>query len=144
MLETIENEDEDNSDGEQGQLSKQFSCSTTIKPFCSRLSLSKGNLSQYSTMELQYRRHLLRSLPDYLVIDCSMFSYIDIDGVKMIRRLIKDFQFLNVKVFLGGCPSHVGQLLEQSDLSRNDRLGQIIYISVLDAIEHARQEQQDQ
>src|SRR5699024_8773150 len=48
-----------------------------------------------------------------------------------------------VKVFLGGCPSHVGRLLARSELEQSHESGQVIYISVPDAIEHARQELQD-
>lgn len=140
----------DEDDYEESILLSQFPCFAN-GPFCSTLTVDNSSMpppiSQKADIRTnerilsRCRRQLKRSLPSYLIIDCSMFSYIDTDGLKMLRRLVKDFVFLDVKVFLGGCPSHVGRLLEQSQLDNNS--GQVIYISVPDAIEHARQEQQD-
>lgn len=69
-----------------------------------------------------------------------MVSYVDSDAIKMLRRLVANFDQLGVRVLLAGCPPHVGRLLERVGTLAN---GQTIYISVPDAVEQARQEMKE-
>ena len=72
-----------------------------------------------------------------------MISYIDTDGLKTLNRLIMDFYFLDVQVLISGCSLHVGGQIEKSFFENFEpKMSPTIYISVPDAIEHIRQQQQ--
>jgi len=70
-----------------------------------------------------------------------MFSYIDTDGIKTIKRTVIEYESVGIKTFLGGCPSHVTKLLERDHFYAAVPAHHI-YISICDAIQHAIQQRQ--
>ncbi|OWF42935.1 Sulfate transporter [Mizuhopecten yessoensis] len=43
----------------------------------------------------------------YLVIDCSLVSYVDINGMKVLAQITKEFRKVNVTVVLARCSRNV-------------------------------------
>jgi hypothetical protein len=80
-------------------------------------------------------------LPTHIIIDCSMFSYIDTDGIKTIKRTVIEYESVGIKTFLGGCPSHVTKLLERDHFYAAVPAHHI-FISIYDAMQHAIQERE--
>jgi hypothetical protein len=78
-------------------------------------------------------------LPTHLIIDCSMFSYIDTNGIKTLKRTIADYGGVGLKILLGGCPSHVTKQLERDHFYAAVPAHHI-YISIYDALQHALQQ----
>jgi hypothetical protein len=70
-----------------------------------------------------------------------MFSYIDTDGIKTIKRTVIEYESVGIKTFLGGCPSHVTKLLERDHFYAAVPAHHI-FISIYDAIQHAIQERE--
>ena len=83
-------------------------------------------------------KETIPKLPSHLIIDCSMFSYIDTDGIKTLKRCIADYGTIGIKTLLGGCPSHVTKQLERDHFYAAVPAHHI-YISVYDALQHAIQ-----
>jgi hypothetical protein len=52
-------------------------------------------------------------LPTHIIIDCSMFSYIDTAGANAIKNIVKKYQEIRVLIFLSGCAFHVESLLSK-------------------------------
>ena len=84
------------------------------------------------------KKEAIPKLPTHLIIDCSMFSYIDTDGIKTLKRCIADYGTVGIKTLLGGCPSHVTKQLERDHFYAAVPAHHI-YISVYDALQHAIQ-----
>lgn len=84
------------------------------------------------------KKESVPKLPTHLIIDCSMFSYIDSDGIKTLKRCIADYGSIGIKTLLGGCPSHVTKQLERDHFYAAVPAHHI-YISIYDALQHAIQ-----
>ncbi|XP_021369021.1 solute carrier family 26 member 10-like isoform X2 [Mizuhopecten yessoensis] len=53
----------------------------------------------------------------YLVIDCSLVSYVDINGMKVLAQITKEFRKVNVTVVLARCSRYMLKSLDTSILS---------------------------
>ncbi|RWS08745.1 solute carrier family 26 member 6-like protein [Dinothrombium tinctorium] len=75
----------------------------------------------------------------YLIIDCSMISYCDAAGIRMLRKIIQEYEKREISVYLTCCISHVIRILERDrffvEFSK-DR----VYISIHDAVLHIKSE----
>ena len=79
-------------------------------------------------------------LPTHVVIDCSMFSYIDTAGITQLKSTIKDYESIGVKTYLAGIATHVDQLLEMDNFYK-EVPPHHVYITIQDAVHHAQQDQ---
>ena len=82
------------------------------------------------------------ALPSYLIIDCSMFSYIDTSGVKALKSTVQEYESIGIKTLIAGCASHVNKILEKevfyAAVPENH-----VYISIYDAVQHVIEEQEE-
>lgn len=44
----------------------------------------------------------LAELPKYMIIDCSMFSYIDTSGVSFLKKNVLAYESIGIRCFLAG------------------------------------------
>jgi hypothetical protein len=82
----------------------------------------------------------IEDLPTHLIIDCSMFSYIDTTGVSTLKTTVQKYESIGVKTFLASCATHVVKMLEK-DGFYTEVPSEHVYITVHDAIHHALEEQ---
>ncbi|XP_054156044.1 solute carrier family 26 member 6-like isoform X2 [Oppia nitens] len=79
-------------------------------------------------------------LPTHLIIDCSMFSYIDTTGVTTLKTTVQEYESIGVKTFLANCAAHVVKMLEK-DGFYDEVKPYHVYITIHDAVHHALEEQ---
>jgi ABC-type transporter Mla MlaB component len=79
-------------------------------------------------------------LPTHVIIDCSMFSYIDTAGVSQLKTTVQDYESIGVKTYLAGIATHVDQLLDMDNFYK-DVPPHHVYITIQDAVHHAQQDQ---
>ena len=79
-------------------------------------------------------------LPSHIIIDCSMFSYIDTAGISQLKSTVQDYESVGIKTFLAGVATHVDHMLELDGFYRAV-LPHHVYITIHDAVHHAQQEQ---
>jgi len=82
----------------------------------------------------------VEELPTHIIIDCSMFSYIDTTGVSALKTTVQEYESIGVKTFLASCAAHVVKMLEK-DGFYSEVPPHHVYITVHDAIHHALEEQ---
>jgi anti-anti-sigma regulatory factor len=78
------------------------------------------------------------SLPTHIIIDCSMFSYIDTTGVTTLKTIVKKHEEINIMCLLTGCQVHVENMLRKDGFFEEvsqDR----VYKSVHDAVTYIRE-----
>ena len=89
--------------------------------------LPKLKLTQLA-LSLSYR-----GIPKHIVIDCSMFSFIDFSGITTLKKTIQTYEEIGIKVVLSGIQVHLESMLAKEgffeDISRDH-----IYKSVADAV----------
>ena len=79
-------------------------------------------------------------LPTHIIIDCSMFSYIDTTGVTALKTTVQEYESIGVKTFLASCAAHVVKMLEKDGFYKEVPPNHV-YITVHDAVHHAMEEQ---
>lgn len=82
-------------------------------------------------------------LPTHLIIDCSMFSYIDTTGVTALKTTVQEYESIGIKTFLASCAAHVVKMLEKDGFYK-EVSSLHVYITVHDAVHHAIEEQKGQ
>ena len=73
------------------------------------------------------------NLPKYIIIDCSMLSYIDTSGVTTLKNLVQNHLDISVEVLLTGCAVHIETMLKKDGFFKevsSDR----VFKSVHDAV----------
>jgi anti-anti-sigma regulatory factor len=80
--------------------------------------------------------------PTYLIIDCSMFSYVDFSGITILKKTIQSFEDIGIKTVLAGVPVHIESMFGKEgfyeDISSNH-----LYKSVHDAVAYILDESTD-
>ncbi|CAG2164978.1 unnamed protein product [Oppiella nova] len=107
-----------------------------------KINCNKNITEHRNRLSYNNKRDTIPKLPTHLIIDCSMFSYIDTNGIKTLKRMIADYGAVGLKTLLGGCPSHVTKQLERDHFYAAVPAHHI-YISIYDAIQCAIQQQRD-
>ncbi|CAG2100288.1 unnamed protein product [Medioppia subpectinata] len=79
-------------------------------------------------------------LPTHIIIDCSMFSYIDTTGVTALKTTVQEYESIGIKTFLASCAAHVVKMLEKDGFYK-EVPPHHVYITVHDAVHHAIEEQ---
>ena len=79
-------------------------------------------------------------LPTHIIIDCSMFSYIDTTGVTALKTTVQEYESIGVKTFLASCAAHVVKMLEKDGFYKEVPPNHV-YITIHDAIHNAIEEQ---
>ncbi|XP_054159246.1 prestin-like [Oppia nitens] len=77
------------------------------------------------------------NLPKYIIVDCSMLSYIDSAGVTTLKKIIQNHADIDILVSLSGCPVHIEATLKNEEFFSevsSDR----VYKSVHDAVTYIR------
>lgn len=70
---------------------------------------------------------------EFLVVDCSAVSYIDLAGTKLLATLFADLKRGGVSLVLAGCSAHVVEQLDRCGMF--DKIpSDNIYPTVLDAV----------
>ena len=86
------------------------------------------------------KRRCEKSLPTHVIIDCSMFSYIDTAGVSTLKTTVQDYESIGIKTLLTGIATHVDNMLELDGFYR-EIPPHHVYITIHDAVHHAQQDQ---
>lgn len=106
--------------------------------FCGRfnnIAMCNGKSSYKLPLESE-------NLPTHIIIDCSMFSYIDSAGVSILKTTVQEYESIGVKTFLASCATHVVRMLEK-DHFYEEVPPHHVYISVHDAVHHALDDQNE-
>ena len=76
------------------------------------------------------------NLPNFIIIDCSMFSYIDTTGISALKTIVLQHKDIEITTYLAGCPVHITKMLEKDgfyeEVTSNHQ-----FISIHDAVVHA-------
>lgn len=80
------------------------------------------------------------ALPTHIIIDCSMFSYIDTSGISTLKKTVQQYESIGITTFLASCASHVIEMLKR-DKFFVDVPPHHVYISMHDAVLYAIGEQ---
>ncbi|XP_054156022.1 solute carrier family 26 member 6-like [Oppia nitens] len=115
----------------------------TLRHMKTRHSYNMNTADTHHHHHHHHHSYELPELPTHMIIDCSMFSYIDTDGIKTLKRTIADFGYIGLKTLLGGCPSHVTKQLERDHFYAAVPAHHI-YISIYDALQYALQQREQQ
>ena len=84
------------------------------------------------------RLALNERLTKYLIIDCSMFSFIDFSGISTLKKTILTLEDIGIKCVLSGIHVHLESMLSKEgffDVISRDHL----YKSVPDAVVYLRE-----
>ena len=76
------------------------------------------------------------NLPDFIIIDCSMFSYIDTSGIAALKAIVLQHKDIGITTYLAGCPVHITKMLEKDGFYEEVASNQQ-FISIHDAVVHA-------
>ncbi|CAG2119742.1 unnamed protein product, partial [Medioppia subpectinata] len=83
---------------------------------------------------LEHKKHL----PKYIIIDCSMLSYIDTSGVTTLTKLVQSHAEIDITVQFTGCPVHIESMLKKDGFFKEVSTDRV-FKSVHDAITYIRQ-----
>ena len=97
----------------------------------------------FSFLFLSEIKALMKKLPgenvlkvSHIIIDCSMFSHIDTDGVTTLKKTVKLYKEVGIVTLLAGCPVHITRMLEKDGFFI-EVASSHSYISIHDAVMHA-------
>lgn len=79
------------------------------------------------------------NLPTHIILDFSMISYIDSAGIYIIKKIIEDFQQINVTILIAALASHVATVVK-NDSSLWDVYKDRFYVALADAVHFARRD----
>jgi len=77
--------------------------------------------------------------PSHIIIDCSMFSHIDTNGVTTLKKTVQLYKEVGVITFLAGCPVHITKMLEKDGFFIDVPFSHS-YISIHDAVTNILEE----
>jgi anti-anti-sigma regulatory factor len=72
-------------------------------------------------------------LPTHLIIDCSMFSYVDFSGIKTLKKTIQSFEDIGIRTVLTGVAVHIENIFSKEGFYE-DVSSDHLYKSVHDAV----------
>lgn len=82
-------------------------------------------------------------LPTHIILDFSMISYIDSAGIHVIKKIIEDYQRINLTILLASLASHVAAVVK-SEPSLWNVYKQRFYITLADAVHCAARDRMRQ
>ncbi|CAG2118247.1 unnamed protein product [Medioppia subpectinata] len=93
------------------------------------------NITYSGLSKVQFTRQVLsnQSLPKYLVIDCSMFSFIDFSGISTLKKIIQAFEGIGIQTALSGVHVHLESMLAKEGFF-NDIPTDHMYKTIHDAV----------
>ncbi|RWS05151.1 sulfate transporter-like protein [Dinothrombium tinctorium] len=80
------------------------------------------------------------TLPTHIIIDCSMFSYIDAAGIGQLKATVQEYEYIGIKTYLASVATHVDKMLRKDNFY-TDVPPHHVYITLIDAIHHALDDQ---
>lgn len=83
-----------------------------------------------------------QDLPTHIIIDCSMFSYIDTAGVSALKSTVQEYESIGIKTFLANCAAHVVKMLDKDNFYK-EVPPHHVYITIHDAVHHALDDQKE-
>lgn len=88
-----------------------------------------------------YRRYMRRTVPRYLIIDCSTCANIDTEGIKVLKEQLEKLDFLSSKVLLAGLNPDIHDIIT-TNFSGDPNFKVLVdtYFTVAHAVNHARAE----
>lgn len=78
------------------------------------------------------------NLPSHIILDFAMISYVDTAGLKTIKKIIEDYQKVNITILFASLVSHVAEMVK-SDRSLWDTYKDRFYVTLADAVHCAVQ-----
>lgn len=79
-----------------------------------------------------------QNLPKFLIIDCSMLSYIDTSGVTTLKKIVESHASIEIEVLLTGCPVHIETMLKKDGFFK-EVSSERVFKSVHDAVTYIRE-----
>jgi MFS superfamily sulfate permease-like transporter len=80
--------------------------------------------------------------PTHIIIDCSMFSYIDTTGVSQLKVTVLEYESIGIKTYLAGVAVHVDKMLHKDNFYK-EVPPHHVYITIHDAVHHALEDIED-
>ncbi len=80
--------------------------------------------------------------PTHLIIDCSMFSYVDFSGITTLKKTIQSFEEIGIKTVLAGVPVHIENMFSKEGFYE-DISSDHLYKTVHDAVAYILDESTD-
>ncbi len=77
--------------------------------------------------------------PTHLIIDCSMFTYVDFSGITILKKTIQSFEEIGIKAILAGVPVHIESMFGKEGFYE-DISSDHLYKSVHDAVAYILEE----
>ncbi|XP_015789465.1 solute carrier family 26 member 6 [Tetranychus urticae] len=122
----------------------------SVKGVLTEKKRRKKRDKKWSTCELTHRLDLVSGLDGFdgslnsvipvhlshIIIDCSMFSYIDVTGVRQLRSTIQEYAHIGVETFLACVATHVQKMLEKDGFFI-DIPPSHVYLTIHDAADNA-------
>uniref|UniRef100_A0A6G1SJJ8 Prestin n=1 Tax=Aceria tosichella TaxID=561515 RepID=A0A6G1SJJ8_9ACAR len=104
----------------------------------SNKSHSKGptNAQQSPTQQATSFNPRDYNLPSHIILDFSMISNLDTAGIRIIKKIIVDYQRVNITIMLASLASHVAQVVK-SDPELWEAHKDRFYLTLADAVHHA-------
>lgn len=96
--------------------------------------------SEEEEQMFSWNQNRTENLPTHIIIDCSMFSYIDTSGVGQLKATVQEYESIGIKTFLAGLATHVDKMLEKDNFY-NEVPPHHVYITIHDAVHHAQEDQ---
>jgi MFS superfamily sulfate permease-like transporter len=111
-----------------------------VYQFCGPLHFSskdffKRDLLKHCSLK---KRSSKESLIHHVIIDCSMFSYIDSTGLAAVKQVVKEeLGGRGITAFLASCAPHVIQMMSRDEDFFSTIPPDHVFVSVHDAVLHA-------
>ena len=105
----------------------------TTEAYKTRVVMLERNSYQTLPKLVLTRLALNDKLPKYLIIDCSMFSFIDYSGITTLKKTILTLEEIGIKTVLSGVHVHIESMFVKEgffDIIPSEHL----YKSVHDAV----------
>ncbi|KAJ6215398.1 hypothetical protein RDWZM_009898 [Blomia tropicalis] len=80
------------------------------------------------------------TFPSAIIIDCSMFSYIDATGITTLRNVVKHYESKGVQVLLSDVAAHVRKMMAADNEFHRGVPTNKIYLTIHDAVHRAMDE----
>ncbi|XP_068107626.1 solute carrier family 26 member 6-like [Hyperolius riggenbachi] len=97
------------------------------------------NAADHETLEnsscLEHRPPSIHSL----ILDLSTVSFLDTVSIKMLKNLFRDFQEIDVKVYLVGCHENVVEQMEDGNFFSKTITKSLLFSSIHDAVTYITQ-----
>ena len=104
--------------------------------FKSQLFKSIGSPTDLKSSSLETKEKC-----NFLIIDCSCISYIDVVGINLLNQLNNDYETVGIEMMLAACPQSMLQKLHNAGMISDEAHSLTIFPTIQDAIANIEHDQ---